>query len=109
MLNLSKKINNLLLTKWSAQCRPFIILGDNSLVPLILKEKSTLDSVGYGIGVKKIEDFNLIAITVRSGSYGAEWGSNFTVGTSGNSKGFFRFKPACLRRNKAYIGKKEAV
>ena len=52
------------------------------------KEKPTLDSVAYGIASKRINDFNLIALTVRSGGYDAEWASNFTVGDSGNASGF---------------------
>lgn len=50
--------------------------------------KPTLDSIGYGIAKKKIEDFTLVAITIRSGSYGAEWASNLTIGEEGDSKGF---------------------
>ena len=50
--------------------------------------KPTLDSIGYGFAKKKIEDFTLVAITIRSGSYGAEWASNFTIGAEGDSKGF---------------------
>lgn len=74
-----------------------------------IKEKPTLDSVGYGIGVKKIEDFNLIAITIRSGSYGAEWGSNITVGTSGNSKGFQDSSEIVLEGLKTYISENNII
>ena len=53
-----------------------------------MKVKPTLDSIGFGIAQKKISDFTLVAITIRSGSYGAEWASNLTIGAEGHSKGF---------------------
>lgn len=52
------------------------------------KVKPTLDSVGFAIASKKINNFNLIAVTIRSGAYDAEWASNVTAGTTGNSQGF---------------------
>lgn len=52
------------------------------------KEKPTLDSIGFGIAHKRIGDFNLITVTIRSGEYESEWASNFTVGNSGNAAGF---------------------
>jgi len=52
------------------------------------KIKPTLDSVAYSFSYKQIEDFTLVNITVRSGSYGAEWASNITIGEEGNAKGF---------------------
>lgn len=56
------------------------------------KEEPGLDSIGFAIASKQIncenQSFNLIAIAVRSGGYGAEWASNFTVGKTGNSQGF---------------------
>ena len=50
--------------------------------------KPELDSVGYGFASKRIRDFNLIAVTIRSGGYDAEWANNLTAGESGNVKGF---------------------
>lgn len=52
------------------------------------KVRPTMDSVGFGIASKKISEFNLVAVTIRSDGYEAEWASNFTIGTSGHSKGF---------------------
>ena len=56
------------------------------------KEEPGLDTIGFAIASKQInrenQSFNLIAIAVRSGGYGAEWASNFTVGKTGNSQGF---------------------
>ena len=54
----------------------------------LYKVKPTLDSVGFGIASKRINNFNLVAVTIRSGAYDAEWGSNLTGGESGNAKGF---------------------
>ena len=50
--------------------------------------KPTKDSIGFGIASKKIRDFNLVTITIRSGEYESEWASNFNVGPMGNSHGF---------------------
>ena len=50
--------------------------------------KPETDSIAFGIASKSIKDFTLIAIAVRGGFYEAEWTSNFTLGESGNSKGF---------------------
>ena len=50
--------------------------------------KPRMDSIGFGIASKRIDRFNLVTVTIRSGGYDAEWASNFTVGESGNSYGF---------------------
>ena len=54
----------------------------------IYKKKPTMDNIGLGFASKKINDFNLIAIGVRGGSYEAEWASDFTLGISGDAKGY---------------------
>lgn len=56
------------------------------------KNQPTDSSIGYAIANKYIsldnEEFNLIAITIRSGHYEAEWASNFNIGFEGNAFGF---------------------
>ena len=50
------------------------------------------DTIGFGIASKEIQllggKYTLVAVAVRGGNYGAEWTSNFTIGSEGNSKGF---------------------
>lgn len=53
----------------------------------------TRDSIGYTIGSKTAqnedgETMTLIAVAVRGGGYGAEWASNFTIGTTSEHQGF---------------------
>ena len=51
-----------------------------------------MDSIGFGVASKEVQllggKYTLIATAVRGGNYGAEWASNFTIGMTGNSKGF---------------------
>lgn len=51
------------------------------------------DSIGYAIGSKYVcnadgEKMTLIAVAVRGGGYGNEWGGNFEVGTGAEHDGF---------------------
>ena len=53
----------------------------------------TKDTIGYTIADKEIADssgkaYQLIAVAVRGGGYGAEWANNFLVGTGTEHKGF---------------------
>ena len=77
------KRGDYLIKLWKKQGFDNIYLNQDFLT------KPTINSVGYGIASKKIDDFNLIAVTVRSGAYDAEWANNFLVGTEGHSKGFY--------------------
>ncbi len=52
-----------------------------------------VDSIGYFLGNKKIidktgEEKTLIAVAIRGGGYGKEWGSNITMGKEGYHTGF---------------------
>lgn len=55
-------------------------------------QKPTTDSIGVIVGNMPItvndEDYTLIALAVRGGGYESEWASNFTIGNSGQHKGF---------------------
>lgn len=50
--------------------------------------KPDTDSIAVACSSKKIDDFTLVAISVRGGGYGSEWASNFTMGSNGNHEGF---------------------
>ena len=51
--------------------------------------KPTTTSIAYIIGNKELDSGEiLVPISVRGGGYGLEWVSNFTIGETGESKGF---------------------
>lgn len=57
------------------------------------KTKPSTDSIAAAISQKKIQDkdgniYTLLAVAVRGGGYEQEWASNFTLGKTGNHKGF---------------------
>ena len=49
---------------------------------------ATENTVAYSIAHKKIDNFDLLAITVRGFDYGKEWANNFYLGETGNHAGF---------------------
>ena len=66
------------------------------------------DSIAVCAANKKLRDENgtpytIIAVAVRGGGYGKEWISNFTVGESGQAKGFFDAKEQVLTFLNNYI------
>lgn len=71
------------------------------------KEKPTMDSIGVGASYKMITDdekpYTLIAAAVRGGGYESEWASNFTLGKSGQHKGFSEAKDQVLSYLSEYI------
>lgn len=48
----------------------------------------TEDSVGYYIAHKTINDYEMLAISIRGFNYGKEWANNFKIGAEGNHAGF---------------------
>ena len=52
------------------------------------KIEQTKDTVGIIIGRKKINNKNIMVVSVRGVRYGAEWANNFTIGKDGYAKGF---------------------
>ena len=70
----------------------------------------TSDSIGYVIGSKTVkntagETMTLLAVAVRGGGYGAEWASNFKVGTASNHQGFSEAATTVVDGIKAHIEK----
>ena len=68
----------------------------------------TKDSIGVCAARKQIQDKNgntytLIALVIRGGGYGAEWASNFTLGESGEHKGFAQARDNTLNFLDAYV------
>jgi len=52
------------------------------------KEEPGPDTMGVAAAVRKIGEDTLLAIVLRSMGYRAEWASNFTIGESGDARGF---------------------
>ena len=49
----------------------------------------TRDSIGYTLAYKTLADGSvLVSVVIRSGGYGAEWASNFTIGPTNEHQGF---------------------
>ncbi|MDR2832320.1 MAG: VWA domain-containing protein [Streptococcaceae bacterium] len=65
--------------------------------------KPTKDSIGAIAAQKKIDDYTLVALSIRGGGYEAEWASNLTIGASGEHAGFNEASKKVLRFLQAYI------
>lgn len=49
---------------------------------------TSVDTLGFALAKKKINDFTVVGVFTRSLQYGLEWGNNFTIGTEGDHLGF---------------------
>ena len=65
-------------------------------------DNSDPNGIGTLITHKKAGDKEIIAVAIRSSQYGAEWASNFTVGTEGDAKGFKDSADIVVQRLKSY-------
>ena len=68
----------------------------------------TSDSIGYAIGSKNIrsasgETTTVLLVAIRGGGYGAEWVSNFTVGTTLNHQGFSNAADQVIEGIESYL------
>jgi len=51
-------------------------------------DSNSADSISYCLGHFKDGSYDMITVAVRGLNYGAEWASNFKLGTSGDHQGF---------------------
>lgn len=65
----------------------------------------TADSVGLGIGHKKVDDVTVIALAVCGGNYGAEWANNMKVGDGVLSEGFAESAQIVMDELDSYLEK----
>lgn len=80
------------------------VLNDNNFTNIECEEiKPGKDTIGSVISSKKIDDFNLISVVIRSARYEKEWESNFDSGTKGDIEGFKKASEKVLERIKKYI------
>ncbi len=61
------------------------------------------NTTGVCIGSKKIDDFTLIAVGIRSGGYESEWYGNFQVGNQTDHAGFSRGRQEVISCLESYI------
>lgn len=70
----------------------FFVNEDYQHVPEFYGEEDRLSTIGVAISQKEIrvgdESYVLLPVAVRGKDYGTEWGSNATLGTEGEAKGF---------------------
>ena len=73
--------------------------------------KPTKDSIGSVVAHKPINDgginYTLIALALRGGGYESEWASNFTIGSSGQHKGFSEARDQVISFLNSYIKEKD--
>ena len=66
----------------------------------------TRDSIGYTLAYKTLADNStLVSVVIRSGGYGAEWASNFTLGNTNEHQGFDDSAKKILKELEAYLEK----
>ncbi len=69
----------------------------------------TRDSIGYTLAYKSLQDGStLVSVVIRSGGYGAEWASNFTIGLTNEHQGFSEAASQVIEGIEAYLKKYEA-
>ena len=69
----------------------------------------TRDSIGYTLAYKPLQDGStLVSVVIRSGGYGAEWASNFTIGLTNEHQGFSEAASQVIEGIEAYLKKYEA-
>ena len=82
------------------------VLSNNNFTNIDCDEiKPSKDTIGSVISSKKIDDFYLISVVIKSGRYEKEWESNFNSGASGDIEGFKKASEKVLDRIKKYIEK----
>ena len=70
----------------------FFVNEDYQMQPAYYGEDGRLSTIGVAISQKQIkagdETYTLIPVAIRGAGYAAEWGSNVSIGASGEAKGF---------------------
>ena len=67
------------------------------------KTKPTAESIGFGIGYRKVDASCVVILTIRGLEYENEWSSNTKVGTTGDHAGFYLSAQNAYARLKTYI------
>ena len=66
-------------------------------------QEPTSDSVGFIFAYKKIDNSEIVAVTVRGFNYDSEWSNNLTIGQTGNHQGFSLESEKILTALQSYI------
>ena len=67
--------------------------------------KPTLDTAGYFLAHRRVENYELFVISFRGFEYGQEWGNNFLIGKSGDHEGLVARANEAYATLQAYIEK----
>ena len=83
------------------------IASDDIYISETYATKPGVDTMDVAIGKKSLEDsdYTLVPVVVRSVGYESEWVSNFTLGDSGEAKGFAQSADQILKYVRTYIKK----
>ncbi len=76
---------------------------DNVLSSESFDEPTSIDSIAYTLAHKKIENYDVIAVTIRGFFYYLEWANNMLVGNNGNHLGFDQSADKVYTALKNYI------
>ena len=63
-------------------------IGFSKRVSYGWNQEPTADSVAFLFAYKRIDDLEVVAVTVRGFNYDSEWSNNLTIGETGDHEGF---------------------
>lgn len=86
-------------TKFFADC------GFEDIEGTSYDTKPTLNTAGYFLAHRRVEDYELFAISFRGFEYGQEWGNNLLIGKSGDHEGLLARANEAYAKLQAYIEK----
>ena len=66
----------------------------------------TFDSIAYMFAKKSIDDYEVVAVSIRGFSYKAEWGNDFLIGETGDHTGFSHAAEVVYQSLQDYISTK---
>ena len=84
----------------------FSLLDFDNIVTNDNYDSNSADSISYCIGHFKDGSYDMITVAVRGMNYGAEWASNFDLGTSGDHHGFTESATKVYNALTSYINSK---
>ena len=84
----------------------FSLLEFDNIVTNDNYDSNSADSISYCIGHFKDGSYDMITVAVRGMNYGAEWASNFDLGTSGDHHGFTKSATKVYNALTSYINSK---
>lgn len=81
----------------------FYETGFEDITTYAYEIEPTINTLGYVIAHKSIDDFELVTVAFRGFEYKMEWANNLTVGKTGNHEGFDARGKEAYRDLQAYL------